>query len=235
MKEASLVTREYRTIDYVSGPLVFVENVKGASFGEMVKITAPQWRGADRAGAGHLGRARGHPGLRGDAGDRHGSDHGPVHGGAGPDQCLARHAGPGLHRRGKGPGRPPGHHPRGGAGHRGHADQPVGPRQAGRLHPDRYVRHRRARHAGPRPEAADLLRRGPPGKQARRPDRPAGKGAGRGGAVCRGLRGDGHHPQGGLVLHAGLRADGSARPRGLLHEPCRRPDGRAARRPAVRP
>ncbi|HSQ93435.1 MAG TPA: HAS-barrel domain-containing protein, partial [Methanoregula sp.] len=38
MKEASLVTREYRTIDYVSGPLVFVENVKGASFGEMVKI-----------------------------------------------------------------------------------------------------------------------------------------------------------------------------------------------------
>ncbi|MHB8051762.1 MAG: V-type ATP synthase subunit B [Methanoregula sp.] len=38
MKQASLVTREYRTIDYVSGPLVFVENVKGASFGEMVKI-----------------------------------------------------------------------------------------------------------------------------------------------------------------------------------------------------
>jgi V/A-type H+-transporting ATPase subunit B len=38
MKEASLVTREYRTIDYVSGPLVFVENVKGASYGEMVKI-----------------------------------------------------------------------------------------------------------------------------------------------------------------------------------------------------
>ena len=38
MKEASLVTREYRTINYVSGPLIFVENVKGASFGEMVKI-----------------------------------------------------------------------------------------------------------------------------------------------------------------------------------------------------
>jgi V/A-type H+-transporting ATPase subunit B len=38
MKESSLVTREYRTINYVSGPLIFVENVKGASFGEMVKI-----------------------------------------------------------------------------------------------------------------------------------------------------------------------------------------------------
>ena len=39
MKPVPLVTREYRTIDYVSGPLVFVNNVKGASFGEMVKIT----------------------------------------------------------------------------------------------------------------------------------------------------------------------------------------------------
>jgi len=38
MKQAPLVTREYRTIEYVSGPLVFVENVKGASYGEMVKI-----------------------------------------------------------------------------------------------------------------------------------------------------------------------------------------------------
>lgn len=39
MKEISLLTQEYRTVDYVSGPLIFVENVKGASFGEMVKIT----------------------------------------------------------------------------------------------------------------------------------------------------------------------------------------------------
>ena len=39
MRPVSFLTKEYRTIDYVSGPLVFVENVKGASFGEMVKIT----------------------------------------------------------------------------------------------------------------------------------------------------------------------------------------------------
>jgi V/A-type H+-transporting ATPase subunit B len=38
MKPLSLVTREYRTIDYVSGPLVFVSNVKGAAYGEMVRI-----------------------------------------------------------------------------------------------------------------------------------------------------------------------------------------------------
>ncbi|NMB78781.1 MAG: V-type ATP synthase subunit B [Methanomicrobiales archaeon] len=38
MKPVPLVTREYRTIDYVSGPLIFVSNVKGASFGEIVKI-----------------------------------------------------------------------------------------------------------------------------------------------------------------------------------------------------
>ena len=39
MKEASLLTKEYRTIGYVSGPLIFVTGVKGASFGEIVKIT----------------------------------------------------------------------------------------------------------------------------------------------------------------------------------------------------
>ena len=44
---------------------------------------------------------------------------------------------------------------------------------------------------------------------------------GEGRAVCRRLRGDGDHAQGGLVLHAGLRADGGTRPRGLLHESCR--------------
>jgi len=38
MKQVPLVTREYRTIDYVSGPLIFVNNVKGASYGEIVKI-----------------------------------------------------------------------------------------------------------------------------------------------------------------------------------------------------
>jgi V/A-type H+-transporting ATPase subunit B len=39
MKDSSLLTREYRTIGYVSGPLIFVTGVKGAAFGEIVKIT----------------------------------------------------------------------------------------------------------------------------------------------------------------------------------------------------
>jgi V/A-type H+-transporting ATPase subunit B len=38
MKQASLLTKDYQTITYVSGPLIFVSNVKGASFGEIVRI-----------------------------------------------------------------------------------------------------------------------------------------------------------------------------------------------------
>ena len=38
MKQASLLTKDYQTINYVSGPLIFVSNVKGASFGEIVRI-----------------------------------------------------------------------------------------------------------------------------------------------------------------------------------------------------
>jgi V/A-type H+-transporting ATPase subunit B len=38
MKHTSLLTKDYRTIDYVSGPLIFVRNVRGASFGEIVRV-----------------------------------------------------------------------------------------------------------------------------------------------------------------------------------------------------
>src|SRR5208337_1750622 len=48
MKDTALLTREYRTIGYVSGPLIFVTGVKGASFGEIVKITLPD--GEERSG-----------------------------------------------------------------------------------------------------------------------------------------------------------------------------------------
>ncbi|MEN6611129.1 MAG: V-type ATP synthase subunit B [Methanoregulaceae archaeon] len=44
----SLVTREYRTVDYVSGPLIFVRNVRGAAFGEIVRIFLPG--GEERTG-----------------------------------------------------------------------------------------------------------------------------------------------------------------------------------------
>ncbi len=37
-RKISLLERDYRTINYVSGPLLFVENVHGVSFGEMVEI-----------------------------------------------------------------------------------------------------------------------------------------------------------------------------------------------------
>ncbi len=39
MKRVSLLTKNYRTVDYASGPLIFVRKVKGASFGEIAKIS----------------------------------------------------------------------------------------------------------------------------------------------------------------------------------------------------
>jgi len=44
----SLVLREYRTIARISGPLLFVEAVKGVGFGELVRIVAPD--GSERRG-----------------------------------------------------------------------------------------------------------------------------------------------------------------------------------------
>ena len=38
MTPLNLVTREYRTVSYVSGPLIFVKNVKGVSYGEIAQI-----------------------------------------------------------------------------------------------------------------------------------------------------------------------------------------------------
>ncbi|MDD1673320.1 MAG: V-type ATP synthase subunit B [Methanomicrobiales archaeon] len=48
MNPVSLLTREYRTVSYVSGPLIFVKNVKGASFGEIAQIILPN--GEERRG-----------------------------------------------------------------------------------------------------------------------------------------------------------------------------------------
>jgi V/A-type H+-transporting ATPase subunit B len=48
MKQDSLLTKDYRTIRYVSGPLIFVSNVHGASFGEIVRITLKD--GEERTG-----------------------------------------------------------------------------------------------------------------------------------------------------------------------------------------
>ena len=44
----SLVLREYRTIGRISGPLLFVEAVRGVGFGELVRIVAPD--GSERRG-----------------------------------------------------------------------------------------------------------------------------------------------------------------------------------------
>jgi V/A-type H+-transporting ATPase subunit B len=40
-RKFSLIEKEYRTISYVTGPLIFVENVSGVSYGEMVEIIFP--------------------------------------------------------------------------------------------------------------------------------------------------------------------------------------------------
>jgi len=44
----SLVLREYKTVTRISGPLLFVEAVKGVGFGELVRIVAPD--GSERRG-----------------------------------------------------------------------------------------------------------------------------------------------------------------------------------------
>ncbi len=44
----SLLSTEYRTLSYVTGPLVFVENVEDTSFNEMVRIMMPD--GSERSG-----------------------------------------------------------------------------------------------------------------------------------------------------------------------------------------
>jgi V/A-type H+-transporting ATPase subunit B len=40
-KAISLLSKECKTVSYVSGPLIFVQNVKGVSFGEIVEIILP--------------------------------------------------------------------------------------------------------------------------------------------------------------------------------------------------
>lgn len=41
MQQFSLVSTEYQTVSYVSGPLIYVEKPKGVSFGETARITLP--------------------------------------------------------------------------------------------------------------------------------------------------------------------------------------------------
>jgi V/A-type H+-transporting ATPase subunit B len=41
MNPVSLMTKECRTVNYVSGPLIFVQSVKGVSYGEIAQITLP--------------------------------------------------------------------------------------------------------------------------------------------------------------------------------------------------
>lgn len=48
MKKASLYTKEARSISYVSGPLIFIQDVKGVSYGEIVRIILPN--GEERTG-----------------------------------------------------------------------------------------------------------------------------------------------------------------------------------------
>lgn len=38
----SLITKEYRTLSRIAGPLVFIERIQGVAFGEIVEITGPE-------------------------------------------------------------------------------------------------------------------------------------------------------------------------------------------------
>ncbi len=46
--QQSLASKEYQTVNYVSGPLIFVEGPKGVSYGEIARITIPD--GEERTG-----------------------------------------------------------------------------------------------------------------------------------------------------------------------------------------
>ncbi|MCX7832200.1 MAG: V-type ATP synthase subunit B [Actinobacteria bacterium] len=48
MKKFSLIEKQYQTINYVTGPLVFIENVRGAAYNEMVRLILPD--GTKRTG-----------------------------------------------------------------------------------------------------------------------------------------------------------------------------------------
>src|SRR5512136_1078043 len=48
MKPVSLLTKECKTVSYVSGPLIFVQAVKGVTYGEIARITLPG--GEERTG-----------------------------------------------------------------------------------------------------------------------------------------------------------------------------------------
>ncbi|HZL05068.1 MAG TPA: V-type ATP synthase subunit B, partial [Coriobacteriia bacterium] len=48
LTERSLLSIEYRTVNYVTGPLIFVEDVHSVAYNEMVAIVMPD--GSERSG-----------------------------------------------------------------------------------------------------------------------------------------------------------------------------------------
>ncbi len=48
MKKISLLEKEYQTISYVTGPLIFIENVRGVAYNEMLRIILPD--GSEKTG-----------------------------------------------------------------------------------------------------------------------------------------------------------------------------------------
>ena len=145
----SLLSTDYRTLSYVTGPLIFVQDVENVAYNEMVSILMPD--GSRRSGqvldiSGRTAVIQVFEGTAGtdiaktevrfleevakiDVSDRP----------ARPRAQRHRHAD--RRRRADHSGGAPRHHRR--------ADQPVRPRHAGRLHRDGHLGHRRAEHAGP--------------------------------------------------------------------------------------
>ena len=154
----SIVSKEYRTISQIAGPLVFVEKTEPVGYNELAIVTMPD--GTEKRGQVldtsddvvviqvFEGTAGIEQGRRRQVPRRDHEDAG-VPGHAGQDPVRFRRA----------PRRWPGDHPGGPPGHQRRGHQPVGPGRTVGVHPDRYIDHRRDEHPGPGTEAADLLRR----------------------------------------------------------------------------
>ena len=135
----SLLSTEYRTLSYVTGPLIFVKNVHDVAYNEMVAILMPD--GSERSGqvlevSGDIAVIQVFEGTHGIDVDAHAR---PLPRGGREDRRVARAARPRAQRHRQADRRRRADHPREAPRHHRRADQPVHAREAGRLHRDRHL------------------------------------------------------------------------------------------------
>ena len=175
----SLLSTDYRTLSYVTGPLIFVQDVKDVAYNEMVAIQMPDesWRsGQVLEVSGSTAVIQVFEGTQGT--DIAKTEVRFLEEVAKIDVSIEL-----LGRVLNGTGKPID----GGApiipearlDITGCSHQSVHARAAGRLHRDGHLRDRRTQHTRPRPEAPDLLGLRPARQRAGRPDHPPGPRASR--------------------------------------------------------